>query len=135
MIKLEAIRRFFTVRVIAILGSLALGFMLFGAVSVTVWEYTNSDAFCANACHGVHPEEPAAHEISRHANVNCVECHLGRLSFFPQFFSKAKEVVHIWNYATSNFGRPTTSPTLAASELSCKRCHSSQPHRNNKLKV
>ncbi len=135
MNKLEAFKRIFTARVIVILGSLAAGFMLVGAASVTVWEYTNSDAFCANSCHDVHPEEPAAHEISRHANVQCVECHLGRLSFFPALFAKSKEVVHVWSYITSNFGRPTTSPTLAASEKSCKRCHSPQPHRNNKLKI
>ena len=47
----------------------------------------------------------------------------------------SKEVVHVWAYLTSSFGRPTTSATLPVSEKSCERCHSPQPHRNNKLKV
>ena len=35
---------------------------------IVAWEYSNSDAFCTNMCHAVHPEEPKAHAASLHAS-------------------------------------------------------------------
>ena len=58
----------------------AVGLAILGAGGIVAWEYSNSNAFCTNACHAVHPEEPVAHAASFHARVNCVECHMGRLS-------------------------------------------------------
>ncbi len=49
------------------------------AGGITAWEYSNSNAFCTNNCHAVHPEEPRANAVSAHARVQCVECHMGRL--------------------------------------------------------
>ena len=49
------------------------------AGGIVAWEYT-TQRFCANVCHAVHPEEPVAHAASSHARVQCVECHMGRLS-------------------------------------------------------
>ena len=65
---------------IAFLLVVGLGLAALGAGSIVAWEYSNSDAFCTNACHAVHPEEPRAHEVSAHARVQCVECHIGRVS-------------------------------------------------------
>jgi len=115
---------------------LITGILLFGAASVVTWEYTNSNAFCANSCHSAHPEEPVAdQQYSQHANVMCVECHLDRLSFFPTSISKEKEIKHVWSHITSGFSRPTRSATLSVSEKSCKHCHAAQPHRTNRLKI
>ncbi len=61
-----------------VVGAIALAVL--GAGGIVAWEYSNSNAFCTNMCHAVHPEEPVAHAASFHARVNCVECHMGRLS-------------------------------------------------------
>ena len=47
-------------------GALALVAVLIGLAVLAVggilgWEFTNSNWFCTNACHAVHPEEPVAH--------------------------------------------------------------------------
>lgn len=65
-------------------GALALVAVLIGLAVLAVggilgWEFTNSNWFCTNACHAVHPEEPVAHAESPHARVQCVECHMGRV--------------------------------------------------------
>ena len=47
------------------------------------WEYTNRSEFCGTACHTM-PPEYASYLESPHANVNCVECHIGRATIaFP----------------------------------------------------
>ena len=43
------------------LALLAIGAILFiglGATTIVGWEYSNSSAFCSEACHTAHPEEP-----------------------------------------------------------------------------
>ena len=115
---------------IAILGL----FMLLGGVSVATWEYTNSDAFCSNACHAVHPEETYAHHESQHMSVQCVECHVGRLSTFKAAAVKATHVSHAWALLVG-YERPLTAPSMPASSDSCEGCHSAEPHQNNAVRV
>jgi nitrate/TMAO reductase-like tetraheme cytochrome c subunit len=41
------------------------------------WEFTNSPAFCGTTCHTM-PPQFTAYQASPHANIACVECHIGR---------------------------------------------------------
>ena len=56
-------------------GAFILGFVVLGVIAIQVWEYSNSVAFCANACHDVHPEEIPAYQDSYHANDPTRHCH------------------------------------------------------------
>ena len=60
-----------------VVGGFAVAIL--GAGGIVAWEYSNSNAFCSNNCHAVHPEEPRAYAAYSHARVQCVECHMGRL--------------------------------------------------------
>ncbi len=120
-----------------ILGSvvvLILVFVILGVVSVAGWEYSNSDNFCANACHEVHPEEPFAHQVGRHANVACVECHVGRLPTFQAMIEKSGHVAHAWNFVFG-YERPTHSKSMTGAQDSCEGCHTKSPHRHNIVKT
>jgi hypothetical protein len=66
------------------------------AAGIVGWEYSNSNAFCTNMCHAVHPEEPVAHAASFHARVNCVECHMGRLSTLQLMAIKPTHINELW---------------------------------------
>ncbi len=134
MVQISGNWRTYSFGILILLGVLAIGFMILGGISVATWEYTNSDAFCANACHAVHPEEPVAHHYSRHTNVACVECHLGRVSTFKAVFVKAKHARHLWAVLTG-YERPLTSYSMPVSVDSCESCHSHHPHKNSVLKV
>jgi hypothetical protein len=116
------------------IGVFVLASLLLGAAGIGAWEYTNSDAFCANMCHGVHPEEPYAHRLSRHARVACVECHIGRLSTLEAMVSKAAHTAHVWAMLTG-YERPLTSYSMPASRRSCEGCHSAVPHQNDAVRV
>lgn len=126
--------RKYSSRTLLALGGLAIGFLVLGGISVAAWEYTNSNSFCANACHAVHPEEPLTHRYSRHTNVQCVECHIGRLSTFKAVFVKSQHVTHLWALLTG-YDRPLTSYSMPVSTDSCESCHSHHPHKNSVLKV
>ncbi len=49
---------------LASLLGLVVIFALMGTAGVATWEYSNSDAFCTEACHNVHPENAFAHKAS-----------------------------------------------------------------------
>ena len=49
-----------------------------GAGGIVFWGKQNSDAFCTNTCHKVHPGAARA-DLFVHARVQFVECHEGRL--------------------------------------------------------
>lgn len=119
-----------------ILG-LIIGFSIIaiiGSAGIATWEYTNSDAFCANACHLVHPENAFTHQQSQHAQVACVECHIGRMGFFPASIKKMGHAGHAWAMLTG-YERPLTSPSMPAASESCEGCHTPLTHRANSLRV
>lgn len=74
-------------------------FLLAVTVSATTWEYTNSPEFCGTVCHTM-PPEYTAYQISPHARVDCVDCHLGRDSILLTVPRKAREVTHVINALT-----------------------------------
>ena len=118
-----------------LIGLLLFGltFVVVGAVSVTGWEYSNSNHFCSNACHQVHPQEPFAHQLSQHANIDCVECHIGRTNFFESLLDKSGHTAHAWSLLVG-YQRPTHSKSLQSSK-SCESCHPRTTHRNNTIRV
>jgi nitrate/TMAO reductase-like tetraheme cytochrome c subunit len=103
-----------------VVGVVALA--LLGAGGIVAWEYSNSDAFCANACHSVHPEETRAHNASLHAEVHCVECHIGRLSTLRMMALKPEHAKELWGIIVG-YERPLVSTTLRPARQNCEGCH------------
>jgi len=108
-------------------GILTLVLILIGVAAVVAagiagWEYTNSDAFCANMCHSVHPEESIAHRTSAHARVHCVECHMGRTSTLHLMALKPTHLKELWGMI-AGYERPLTSSTLRPAREACESCH------------
>ena len=120
-------KRIFGQRVLAmgaamtiVVGVIALA--LLGAGGIVAWEYSNSDAFCANSCHSVHPEETRAHNASLHAEVHCVECHIGRLSTLHMMALKPEHAKELWG-VIFGYERPLVSTTLRPARQNCEGCH------------
>ena len=104
-------------------GTFVVGFIALGVVSILVWEATNTSEFCADVCHAVHPEEPTAYQESYHAEVKCVECHMGRVSTLRKIVLKASHARHLPETLFRQYGRPTEAETLIPPDQSCERCH------------
>jgi hypothetical protein len=114
----QAIRRVLLVAIAFFAGFLILGFL-----AVRIWDYSNSAAFCEDVCHDVHPEETLAYQDSYHANVNCVECHMGRVSMLHNIVLKLGHFRHVPETLLGWYDRPMESETLRPANESCELCH------------
>jgi hypothetical protein len=110
----------FGITTTVVLGLIALAVV--GAGGIVAWEYSNSNAFCANVCHSVHPEESRAHATSFHARVQCVECHMGRLSTLQLMALKPTHAKELWGMIVG-YERPLHSSTLRPARDNCENCH------------
>lgn len=105
--------------IIAVLAVLTLSAV---TVSATTWEYTNSPEFCGTVCHTM-PPEYTAYQVSPHARVDCVDCHLGQDSFLLTVPRKAKEVRHVINALTQSYEPPIYVKSLRPARDTCEQCH------------
>ena len=91
-------------------------------VSAATWEYTNSPEFCGTACHTM-PPEYTAYQVSPHARVDCVDCHLGQDSFLLTVPRKAREFNHVINALTQAYEPPIYVKSLRPARDTCEQCH------------
>ncbi len=91
-------------------------------VSATAWEYTNSPQFCGTTCHTM-PPEYLAYQVSPHARVACVDCHLGQDSILLTVPRKAREISHVVNALTKAYEPPIYVKNLRPARDTCEQCH------------
>ena len=101
----------------AVLG--VLTFMVLTA-SVYAWDYTNSPEFCGTACHTM-PPEYTAYQISPHARIDCVECHIGRGFIATRVTRKAGDVKHIVAQTFKTYEFPIRAHELRPARETCER--------------
>jgi hypothetical protein len=110
-------------RILLIGGAFILGFVILGVIAITVWDYSNSVAFCANFCHDVHPEEIHAFQDSYHASIQCTECHMSRVGTIHNIVLKAGHFRHLPEVIFKNYTRPLKAETMRPVTESCELCH------------
>ncbi len=115
-----------------VVGLIALAIL--GAGGIVAWEYSNSNAFCTNMCHAVHPEEPLAHAAAFHARVNCVECHMGRMSTLELMAIKPTHMNELVGMITG-YERPITTHSLRPARESCEACHWPEARHDDTIRV
>src|SRR6185295_19364595 len=119
---------------VATLVLIGIGAAVLGAAGIVAWEYSNSNAFCTNACHAVHPEEPIAHAASFHARVDCVECHMGRMSTLQLMAIKPTHINELWGMIVG-YERPVHTHSLRPARESCEACHWPEAAHNDTVRV
>ena len=122
-----------TISLVTVLVALA-ALAAASAGGIVAWESQNSDAFCTNTCHAVHPEEPRAHKLGFHARVQCVECHEGRLPTLELMASKFEHVHQLWSMIVG-YERPTRATALRPLRASCEGCHWPSVVHDDSLRV
>jgi hypothetical protein len=117
------LRQQFTRRRIVFLAVVSVFFVLLAIGGIQAWEWSNSPEFCAEICHDVHPEEAPAYQDSYHAQVKCVECHMGRLGTLRNVVLKASHAVHLPAVLFDTWERPLIARTTRPANESCEKCH------------
>ncbi len=109
-----------TVGVVA--GTLAV--LSAAAGSLSLVEYSESNAFCGQTCHAVMSPEATAHADSAHSRVACVDCHVGE-GGDSYISAKIGGLRQLWAVATGRIERPIHTPirNRRPSREMCERCH------------
>jgi len=92
--------------------------------SIEAFHLTESVEFCGTLCHKVMEPEYTAYQNSPHANVSCVECHVGSgASWYVK--SKLSGLHQVYAVATKSYPSPIETPLhdLRPASETCQRCH------------
>ena len=119
----------------AVVGFMVLiGMVLFSSFGYEAYHYTESTDFCMNVCHEVMEPEGVAYSRSAHANVECVECHIGPGA---EWFVKAKlsGLRQVAAVLRNSYSRPIPAPVhnLRPARETCEICHWPTKFHGSKL--
>lgn len=114
----------------SVLGVLTLVFLTAGMYG---WDYSNSPAFCGSTCHTM-PPEYAAYQVSPHARVACVECHIGRGFVATRITRKVGDVRHVTAQTFKQYEYPIYADALRPARETCEQCHNPAKFSDDSLR-
>ncbi|PYJ10692.1 MAG: cytochrome C [Verrucomicrobia bacterium] len=120
-------------RILAVFCGGAVAFLFLTALgSYETYHYTESVEFCGQRCHvPMKPEFVASHH-GIHANVECVDCHVGpgAAAFFKTKLNGVKQLYHT---VLGDFDRPihVTEANPRPPQMICEQCHWPQRYAGN----
>lgn len=104
--------------------------------SYRAYEYTESVAFCGQACHSVMKPEFVAYNASPHARVACVECHVGG---GPEWYVRSKfaGMRQLWAVTFKSYHKPIETPVanLRPANDTCAKCHWPEKFHGDVIRV
>lgn len=109
--------------------------MLSAAGSYKAYEYTESVQFCGQVCHSENPEF-TAYQLSPHARVACVDCHIGSgATWYVKY--KLSGVRQLYAETFNTFQRPIPTPVhdLRPAQQTCEECHWPKKFYGGQMKV
>ena len=91
--------------------------------------------FCGTTCHTTMEPEWKAYQVSAHAKVACVSCHVGP-GAEALVQSKIAGTRQLWQLATNNVPTPVPAPvhTMRPARDTCQNCHWAEKAHGEKLK-
>ncbi len=104
--------------------------------SYRAYEFTDSVQFCGQLCHSVMNPELTAYQLSPHARVACVECHVGSgATWYVK--SKLSGARQVFATAFNTYPRPIPTPVhnLRPAQETCEQCHWPKKFYGAQLKV
>jgi len=104
--------------------------------SYKAYEYTESVAFCGQTCHSVMNPEFVTFQVAPHAQLLCVECHVGSGA---QWYARSKlaGTRQLFALVLGNYSRPIPTPVhnLRPADQTCGHCHWAEKFHGSKLKT
>jgi NapC/NirT cytochrome c family, N-terminal region len=104
--------------------------------SYRAYEFTDSVSFCGQLCHNVMAPELTAYQLSPHARVACVDCHVGAgATWYVK--SKLSGTRQVFKAVLNTFPRPIPTPVrnLRPAQETCEECHWPNKFYGAQLKV
>ncbi|MBD0325330.1 MAG: NapC/NirT family cytochrome c [Pyrinomonadaceae bacterium] len=104
--------------------------------SYRAYEYSESVTFCGKTCHSVMKPEFVAFQASPHANLRCVDCHVGA-GAGGYVSAKLAGVRQLFGVIFNNYSKPVRTPVhnMPAPRETCMHCHWSEKFHGDQLRV
>ncbi len=122
----DAVRgRFFGSTVFRTIAILTIAnIVILGAASSRMLAFMDESEFCGTACHSVMNPEWATYQVSPHARVPCVECHVGE-GVGALVDSKINGMWQMISVTFDLLERPIPTPVhqLRPARETCEKCH------------
>ena len=118
-----------------VLVTTLLNIIIAGQFTYSAISYMDSVSFCGRTCHTVMQPEFTAYQVSPHARVECVNCHIGAgASWFVR--SKISGVGQVFAVMLHNYPRPIPTPVrnLRPARETCETCHWPQRFAEDRLR-
>jgi len=98
--------------------------------------HMESAEFCGTTCHTTMEPEWKAYQVSPHAEVACVSCHVGP-GAEALVESKLAGTRQLWQLFTNNVPAPVPTPvrTMRPARETCQTCHWAEKVHGDKLRV
>ncbi len=103
--------------------------------SYQAFHYSESVEFCGTLCHQVMEPEHVTYQHSSHAQVKCVECHVGEGADW-YMKSKLSGLYQVYSVLFKKYSRPIATPlhSLRPASETCERCHWPEKFYSQKLR-
>jgi len=103
--------------------------------SYRAFEHTESVAFCGTTCHETMKPEYVAFQVSSHARLRCVDCHVGSgAEWYAR--SKVTGAYQLYAVAFNKVPKPITTPVhnMRPARDTCEQCHWPKKFYGNQFK-
>jgi hypothetical protein len=119
---------------ILVLMAFLLLSLLYAFAGYKAYEFTESETFCGMMCHQVMGPEMRAHAFSVHAEIACVDCHVGPGAKYFLLY-KLKGTRQLFDVLAGRYPRPIPTPVadLRPSQDVCEHCHGPKYQINQRL--
>jgi len=127
----------FASNVAVLIAALTLVNVLFlGAGGARMLQFMDEPVFCGTACHSVMHPEWTTYQVSSHARVKCVGCHVGE-GAGATVDAKLNGVWQMVSATFDLFERPIPTPVhnLRPSRETCEKCHWPDKFYGRKIRV
>jgi hypothetical protein len=119
---------------IVVLAGFLLLSLLYAFAGYKTYEFTESKTFCGMMCHRVMGPEMRSHAFSVHAEIACVDCHVGPGAKYFLLY-KLRGTKELLDLILDRYPRPIPTPVkdLRPSEAVCEHCHGPKYQINQRL--
>ncbi len=105
-------------------GMSAFLIFMMAAGGYRAYEFTESTEFCGEVCHSVMHPEYIAYQVSPHAQVACVDCHVGDgAGYYVQ--AKLSGLYQVYSVMRGIYPKPIPTPVhnMRPAQDTCEQCH------------
>jgi hypothetical protein len=122
--------------IVSVLALTFVNVLIVSIAAVGSVHYMETTAFCGTVCHATMEPEYVAHQRGPHAQIACVQCHVGPGggALVQSKINGTRQLLHV---LTNNVPRPVPPPSelISPAHETCERCHWPERFVGDKTRV